>query len=438
MTANNPAVRPKNNKFINSDENNMVKLIAFYLPQFHPIQENDEWWGKGFTEWTNVTKAIPLFPGHYQPHLPTEMGFYDLRVRETRHAQIKLAKEHGIDAFCYHYYWFSGKRLLEAPLEDTLNDRESDMPFCLCWANENWTRTWDGGEQHILIEQRYNTENAYRFIEDIAPYLTDPRYLRINNAPLLIVYRPQDIPNIRETTEIWRGHARTLGIDELHLCAALTHGNFSYANFGFDSGVEFPPHNRTLLGINCINKQVPFDQPFQGGCMLFHEFAQAYLDREREGQKVFRCVFPSWDNTARRGNRALFFLNGTPGNYEYWLAETIRRTHRERPESERLVFINAWNEWAEGCHLEPDHKYGQGFLEATLRAKQGRSELTTFPDTFTPTRDPSQVPGFFSDLKTLLHRHAALLLAEVYDRLKERLIRHPKTKRALRKLFFWY
>ena len=193
------------------------KLIAFYLTQFHPIPENDEWWGKGFTEWTNVTKAQPLYDGHYQPHLPTDFGFYDLRVRETRHEQIKLAKQFGIDGFCYHYYWFSGKRLLEQPLNDMLADPKSDMPFCICWANENWTRRWDAAEHQILIAQNYTDEDDLNFIKDLIPLITDARYIKIDGAPFIIVYRPQQLPNSNKTLDVWREYARSVGIEKLQV-----------------------------------------------------------------------------------------------------------------------------------------------------------------------------------------------------------------------------
>jgi len=361
-----------------------LRLVAFYLPQFHPIPENDAWWGKGFTEWTNVTRARPLYPGHYQPQLPADLGFYDLRLRETRREQNRMAREYGIDAFCYHYYWFSGKRLLQAPLDDMLADPQSDMPFCLCWANENWSRRWNGGEQDVLIEQRYAPDDPQRFIEDIAPLLRDSRYLRVDGRPFLIVYRPQLIPDIHAAVETWRTYCRNTGIGEIHLCAALTFNNLDYAQFGFDSGVEFPPHNRDLLGVRYVTRQVGWFKPFQGGAMLMHELARAYLACDFSGRNIFRGVFPSWDNTARRRDTALLFLNGTPANYEFWLDQAIRDTRAQHPGGDRLVFINAWNEWAEGCHLEPDDRYRHGFLEATLRAKQGQVTLQDFPDQAIP------------------------------------------------------
>lgn len=351
-------------------ERESVRLIAFYLTQFHPIPENDEWWGKGFTEWTNATKSQPLFRGHYQPHLPTDLGYYDLRVRQTRHEQIAMAKSNGIDGFCYYYYWFSGRRLLEKPLEDMLADPESDMPFCLCWANENWNRRWDAQEDELLIAQRYQQNDDRDFIISLEPYLRDRRYIRVNGAPLIIVYRPQHLPDARNTIEVWREYCRSSGIGEIHMACALTHSNWNYQQFGFDSGVEFPPHN-----IVCENlaPQLQFYSDYHGYCPDFRDVAELYLSRPRaKGESVFRGVLPSWDNSARRGTNGTVILNGTPDNYEFWLSSTIDRTLDERPgRDERLVFVNAWNEWAEGCHLEPDRKHGYAFLEATRRARRG-------------------------------------------------------------------
>ena len=349
-----------------------IRLIAFYLTQFHPIAENDEWWGKGFTEWTNVTKAIPNYKGHYQPQLPTEMGFYDLRVRETRRDQIKLAKEYGIGGFCYHYYWFSGKRLLEQPLDDMLADKMSDMPFCLCWANENWTRRWDASEHKVLIAQRYRKNDDLEFIKSIVPFMKDERYIRLNGKPVLLVYRPQHLPDAKKSVEIWRAHCKKNGLGDITILCCFTHGNWTYEQFGFDGGVEFPPHNMVTPS---LRNALTVDPGYIGHVFDMPDVAELYLSRNYSNYNGFRGVFPAWDNTPRQGRRSAMSLNGTPENYEYWLSEALKKTTADRPGEERLVFINAWNEWAESCHLEPCRKYGRRFLEATLQAKQGKSKL---------------------------------------------------------------
>ncbi len=347
----------------------LPRLIAFYLTQFHPTPENDLWWGKGFTEWTNVTKTKSLYDGHYQPHLPTDFGFYDLRVRETRHDQIKTAKQYGIDGFCYHYYWFSGKRILNAPLDDMLADPDSDMPFCLCWANENWTRRWDAADHELLIAQKYLPDDDLNFIKSLVPFFNDPRYIKVDGAPILIVYRPQHLPDSKKSIAIWREYCTSIGIPKLHLVCALTHGNIDYDQYGFEGGVEFPPNN--LSGIHGVIdlKSIPFKDNFSGVVCEYKEVAELYLNRSYKANNVYRGVYPSWDNTARVGSRAFITLNGTPENYQRWLNQAIVKTQEDFPQKERLVFINAWNEWAEGCHLEPDRKYGNAFLESTLKAK---------------------------------------------------------------------
>lgn len=400
------------------------KLIAFYLTQFHPIPENDEWWGKGFTEWTNVTKAEPLFEGHYQPHLPTYMGFYDLRVRQTRRDQIQLAKEYGIDGFCYHYYWFSGKRLLNQPLDDMLADPDSDMPFCLCWANENWTRRWDAAEHEVLIAQKYLPDDDLNFIKSVVPFFLDSRYIRVEGKPFLIVYRPQHLPDAKKTANTWREHCRLMGIGEIHLCAALTHGNEDYAQFGFDSGVEFPPHN---LHCNNLARNILFYQPFRGRVVEYQDVANAYMSRQYRNKNVFKTVFPAWDNTPRTGNRAVIVLNSTPENYEYWLSETIKKTVEEFPAEERLVFINAWNEWAEGCHLEPDRKYGLQFLEATLRASSNNSQASRFvtQDLFSDFGPKRTLAG---DLYCIMVYHLSMVAGQLATWLK----RYPRLRACVR------
>lgn len=347
-------------------------LIAYYLTQFHPIPENDAWWGKGFTEWTNVTKSAPLFNRHYQPHLPSELGFYDLRVRETRRAQIELAKQYGIGGFCYYYYWFSGKRLLESPIEDMLADKESDMPFMLMWANENWTRRWDGAEHSVLIKQLYRAEDDLEFIKSVAPYLRDERYIRLNGAPVLAVYLPQLLPDPHRTIEVWRKYCRAEGIGDLHLSCAYTRGNWDHAAYGFDSGIEFPPHNLSMDQNRTLEQQLHFFTPESCQVRDFSAAASEYLSRQYgRDNRGYRAVFTSWDNSPRKKKGGTIFLNGTPENYEWWLSQAIDKTEAAFPGEQSFVFINAWNEWAEGAHLEPDQRYGRGFLEATARALNG-------------------------------------------------------------------
>lgn len=409
---------------LQADGKRAPRLVAFYLTQFHPIPENDRWWGKGFTEWTNVTKASPLFEGHRQPHLPSDFGFYDLRVRETRHDQIKVAKQYGIDGFCYHYYWFSGTRILNFPLDDMLADPESDMPFCLCWANENWTRRWDAADHEVLIAQKYLPEDDVNFIKSLIPFFQDRRYIRVDDKPFLIVYRPQHLPDALHTAQIWRQYCRSIGLGEIHICAALTHGNEDYLQYGFDSGVEFPPHN---LRSGNVNQAIRFYSAFRGNVMQYATIAQSYLDRAYYGRRVFKTVFPSWDNTARTKERALVVLNGTPDNYEYWLSSTIDCTKQSPAQGEQLVFINAWNEWAEGCHLEPDRWFGPGFLQATRNAKEGLRRFTAFPEVGLPHGDEGPYRTLWRDVGEILTYHFGLGVGE----LKLAVNRRPWVRRML-------
>jgi lipopolysaccharide biosynthesis protein len=398
-----------------------IRLVAFYLTQFHPTPENDLWWGKGFTEWTNVTKAQPLFQGHYQPHLPTDLSFYDLRLREVRHQQITMAKQYGIEGFCYHYYWFSGTRLLNKPLDDMFADPESDMPYCLCWANENWTRRWNAAEHEVLIAQKYQPDDDLNFIKDLIPHFKDPRYIRLDGAPVLIVYRPQHLPDASKTLQIWRDYCRDIGIEHIHLCAALTHGNVDYAQYGFDSGVEFPPHNNFCRN---VNTEITFHKAFRGNVLRYEDMASAYLSRQYKPSNVFRTVVPCWDNTARTNDRAMVLVNGTPPNYEFWLSETLNNTTKEFPDQERIVFINAWNEWAEGCHLEPDRMYGHKFLEATARVKSGLSKLKSFADIGVPIQSIDRTRTVFADLVEVCKYHGYLALGAI----KQKINAHPKAR----------
>ena len=342
-----------------------VRLIAFYLPQYHPIPENDEWWGKGFTEWTNVTRAKPSFEGHYQPHLPADLGFYDLRLPEIREAQANLAKHYGIYGFCYYYYWFNGRRLLERPLDAVLRSKKPDFPFCLCWANENWTRRWDGEETHILVAQEYTPGSLRKFAESIIPYLQDERYIKINGQPLLLIYRIGHIHHPTQAIQTWREVFRQRGVGEVHIAGILGFGLKDPVALGCDSAVQFPPNSlrpKKVVPPGLEKANFPgyiFDYPHVVGESLRYKT----LD-----ERVFPSVMPSWDNTARRKEQATVWLNASPDHYKLWLRGTIEKVRKRNNLDERIVFINAWNEWAEGAHLEPDQKYGHEYLEATQEA----------------------------------------------------------------------
>jgi lipopolysaccharide biosynthesis protein len=337
-----------------------VRLIAFYLPQFHPIPENDAWWGKGFTEWTNVAKSGPLFPGHYQPHIPADLGFYDLRLPETRQAQANLAREHGIYGFCYYHYWFHGKFLLERPFNEVIASGQPDFPFCLCWANEDWTRAWDGRSAEILIKQRYSEEDDREHLRWLSKAFRDERYIRVAGKPFFLVYRASRLPDPLKTTSIWREEAFKLGIGELFLCRVESFPN-EHTNpeaLGFDAAVEFQP-DWTDLGPKLRNAAY--------GDYAVYEYSavvEKMLQKDDPPYKRFPCVTPSWDNSPRRRRNAVILLNSTPALYEKWLRSTLQKLS-QRSVDEKIVFINAWNEWGEGNHLEPDLIMGRGYLEAT-------------------------------------------------------------------------
>jgi lipopolysaccharide biosynthesis protein len=349
-----------------------MKAICFYLPQYHPIPENDAWWGEGFTEWRNVTKAVPNFPGHYQPHVPSELGFYDLRLIEVQRKQTHLAREHGIGGFCYHYYWFNGRRLLERPLQQLAEHTEIDFPFCVCWANENWTRTWDQKEKDVLLAQNHTPEDDEAFIRTLLPLLRDERYIRVRGKPLVAVYRVGLFPDARGTAERWRRIAVAEGLPGLHLCAVQFYGVDDPRAFGFDAAIEFPPHK--FLGPENGPETLPqFSNPRFAGKVVDYQrvVAQALSKRMPEDYVVYRGVVPSWDNTARRQDTPRILLGATPLDFQFWLRRVVEQTRQRHEPEDQIVFINAWNEWGEGCHLEPDVKHGRAYLEATRAALRG-------------------------------------------------------------------
>jgi 2-polyprenyl-3-methyl-5-hydroxy-6-metoxy-1,4-benzoquinol methylase len=336
------------------------KALAFYLPQFHPIPENDEWWGKGFTEWSNVTRAKPLFPGHYQPHVPSELGYYDLRIPEVREEQARLAAAYGISGFVYYHYWFHGKRLLERPFEEVLASGSPDFPFALCWANEEWTRNWDAQTGTVLMPQDFSDEDDLAHIRYLATAFSDPRYITIDGRPLMLVYRPQKLTNPKRTFAIWREEAERLGIPDPYLCYVESWGPppGGPQAFGMDASVGFMPvtGDQVFTPVDGTRGHRVIDYPSSVEKQLRRPQPTTY--------KRFPSVMVGWDNTARRPYGATIFKDATPEVYERWLRRTVR-TVADVPEEENYLFIVAWNEWAEGNHLEPDQQYGRAWLEAT-------------------------------------------------------------------------
>ena len=363
----NPAYVSIMKEDLNSRDTN-VKLIAFYLPQFYPIPENDEWWGKGFTEWSHVVRATPQFMGHYQPRLPEELGFYDLRLIEVQRRQVELAKKYGIYGFCFHYYWFNGKRLLDAPLKRFLENPDLDLPFCLCWANENWTRRWDGLDNEVLIAQTHSPDDDIEFIKDLEPALRDNRYIRVNGRPLLIVYRPALLPNPKETAQRWRNYCTKSKLDGLYLVAVQAFGTDDPRPLGFDAAVEFPPH-KLGRGAPVLNSQLEIGNPdYQGFVYDYAYLLESAKRIDRADFTLFRGVCPSWDNDARTPGKGTTYNNSTPALYEEWLTQACRFAAKEPDPDKSMVFINAWNEWSEGAYLEPDRRYGYAYLQATANA----------------------------------------------------------------------
>ena len=347
-----------------------VRTICFYLPQFHAIPENDEWWGKGFTEWTNVKPAKPQFEGHYQPHVPDDfLGYYNLLERETQRKQIELAKQYGIGGFCYYLYWFSGQRLLEQPLDNMLADKSLDFPFCVCWANENWSRRWDGLDNDLLMVQDYSAEDDIAFIENTAKYLKDERYIKINGKPLLMIYRPNLFPDMRATAKRWRNWCRENGIGEIYLAYPQSFESVPPEEYDFDAAVEFPPNKSNPP--NITEFQTPVVKDFQSTVYDWRVFVERSKDYKDVDYTLFRGLTPSWDNTARKKNKGTVFQNSCPKLFEQNAVDAFNETKRTaKTNDEQIVFINAWNEWAEGAHLEPDQRYGYAWLEAIKNAHE--------------------------------------------------------------------
>lgn len=343
-------------------------LVAFYLPQFHPFAENDAWWGKGFTEWRNVTRALPQFEGHIQPRLPADLGFYDLRNPQIMRDQARLAGEYGIGAFCFYYYWFSGTTLMEDPLRQWLADDNIDLPFCLCWANENWARRWDGRDEDILIGQQHSAEDDLAFIAHVADYLRDRRALKVDGKPMLLVYRPHLLPDARATAQRWRQWCLDNGIGQIHLAYVQGFERPDPRDIGFDAAVEFPPNMSNPRSLTA--DQYLINPDFEGDVRDWRELAAEIAARPLPPYTLYPGVNPGWDNEARRSGKGRVYLHASPRGYGDWLSTTVHTRLAAAPTDQRMVFINAWNEWAEGAVLEPDARLGHAYLEATRKALQ--------------------------------------------------------------------
>jgi lipopolysaccharide biosynthesis protein len=339
------------------------------LPQYHPIPENDEWWGPGFTEWTNTAKARPLFRGHVQPNLPGDLGFYDLRLPETREAQARLARDAGIEAFCYYHYWFgNGRRLLERPFREVVESGEPDFPFCVCWANQTWTGIWFGEPNRVLIHQTYPGDDDHRrHFDALLPAFVDRRYVRVDGKPLFMIYGPRELPEPKRTVELWKRLAEESGLEGLHIVAIHGRPDWDHRPLGFDGRVW-----QRLAPLRA--PWIPWTQPI--------EKMRNYIDRKLERPTVvpyqraidmilpptpirrddYPCVVPNWDNTPRSGSNGLVFQGSTPELFRLHLRRALELKKTE-PEDHRIVIIKSWNEWAEGNYLEPDRRFGHAYLD---------------------------------------------------------------------------
>jgi len=361
------------------DQSKKPRLIAFYLPQYHPIPENDEWWGKGFTEWTNVVKAKPLFKGHHQPHIPADLGFYDLRVPEVRQAQADMARNYGIYGFCYYHYWFNGKRLLERPFKEVLESGEPDFPFCLCWANETWTGKWHGLDDKVLIEQTYQGKQDFAsHFQELLPIFNDQRYITIEGKPIFIVYHPEELPEPKRFTDLWRNLAIKNDLEGIYFLGIDLIGNWDFVTSGFDGSIlndfsigvnslgrrrqniisklYFKILNRNIF--NDIRKIFRLPETFQ-----YQDFVKASLNVMDLKPGTFPSIIPNWDNSPRARNNGIVLKESNPELFSIYLTEIIDRL-KSRPADQQVLFIKSWNEWAEGNYLEPDQKFGKEYLQA--------------------------------------------------------------------------
>ena len=352
-----------------------IKILSYYLPQFHPTPENDLWHGEGFTEWTKVRASNPLFSGHYQQHIPhPDLGYYLIDGPDILKKQAEMMHKAGVAGQIFYHYWFSGKLILEKPAQMLLANPDIDMPFCFCWANENWTRRWDGNESEVLLQQNYSSEDAKDFIQYLLPFFSDPRYIKIDDRPVLFIYRPSSIVDSKMYQSIWEAECQTAGINKPYIVAVLTRGATDPRDFSMDAGAERVLHDWTNGAVSDIKNQLNQYEPINGSVLPYHDVANFYSQKmEEKPFTYFRSVVPMWDNTARYGRDAFLLHGSTPACFSDWLNRVIDYSRSTLPEDKRFIIVNAWNEWAEGAHLEPDSRYGFSYLNSVGRAISGIS-----------------------------------------------------------------
>lgn len=347
-----------------------VRVIAFYLPQFYPTPENDKWWGKGFTEWTNVARAKPLFKGHQQPVIPADLGFYDLRLKEIKVEQAKMAREAGIEGFCYWHYWFAGKRMLEKPFNQVLKEKSLEFPFCLGWANHSWTGVWKDEPDRYLINQTYpGKDDDRKHFNFLKKAFKDSRYIRIKNKPIFVIFKPTNIPNVKNKLDFWRKLAIESGFEGLYIIGINMND--------FESGIKLGLDAVILSRLGIVNYNQKIKNEFTrivwgiskrvsiGGPRVI-DYSQAikYLipDLNTFDVPAYPCVFPNWDNTPRKGKKGFVLQGSTPTLFKKHLSDAVKKI-KTNCDQEGLIFIKSWNEWAEGNYLEPDLKWGKQYLD---------------------------------------------------------------------------
>lgn len=353
-----------------------ARFIAHYLPQYHPIPENDEWWGKGFTEWTHVAAAKPMFRGHVQPKLPTDLGFYDLRVPETRIAQAELAREYGIEGFCYWHYWFAGRRLLERPFNEVLTSNEPDFPFCLAWANHSWNAAWVGLPGKVFLEQTYPGPEDYEaHFRAVLPAFEDERYITVDGKPLFVIFRPALIPEPKAFTDHWRNLADKAGLRGIHFvgvtCTPWNRSLWTPEDYGLDAAlttagttpsVKSQNAEKSMASRKTLKRRIR-NLLRRPRISDYSKFVNGVFDPSPIPRDYYPAVLVNWDNTPRHGDdRGLVLTGSTPEAFRDHLRSGINAVSNREPEH-RVVFLKSWNEWAEGNCLEPDQQYGRAFLE---------------------------------------------------------------------------